>query len=64
MHISSDAFMISNVPKGCTLNAFCDNVQIGKNKSNAFFEVKDLGDYNLEDVRDVILSEKVCVTFS
>ena len=57
--------MISNVPKGCcTLNAFCESVKIAKKKSNVFPEVKHLGDYNLEDVRDVILSEKVCVTFS
>ena len=56
--------MISNVPNSCTLNTFCDNVKIEKNKSNAFPEVKDLGDYNLDDVRDVILSEKVCVTLS
>ena len=55
--------MISNVPKGCTLNSFCDSVPIEKNRSNAFLEVKDLGDYNLDDVRDVILSEKVCVIY-
>ena len=63
VHISSDAFMISNVSKDCTLNAFCDNVQIARKRSNAFPEVKHLGDYNLDDVCDVILSEKVCVTF-
>ena len=64
IHISSDAFMISNVTKDCTLNTFCESVQIGRKKRNVFPEVKHLGDYNLDDVRDVILSEKVCVTFS